>query len=65
MSAMSSRSCSERAGSLALGGNRISDGTKDDDDSDAFGCAIVGLACLFRVKWQGVERERESQGPVD
>ncbi len=63
MSAMSPRSCGDSADSWALGGNRRLDGTtKDDDESDAFGCVIVGVACWCRVKWEWVQRKRKCEG---
>ncbi|KAH9069460.1 hypothetical protein EDB83DRAFT_436856 [Lactarius deliciosus] len=57
MSSMSPRSWGDRADSWALGGNRLL-----DDDDDAFGCVIVGLACWSRVKGGCVQRKRKCDG---
>ena len=59
MAAMSPRSCSDRGDSWALGGNRMSEVTKDED---AFVCVIVGLACESPVKSECGQEKRKCEG---
>ena len=47
MFAMNPRPCFYRGDLRALGGNRMSEATKDDG---VVGCVIVGLVCGTRVK---------------
>ena len=53
MSSMSPRSCRDRVGWRALGGNR----GKDDDESDAFERVSVEFACWVRVNQRCVRRK--------